>query len=189
MSRFPLPLRFVAFVAALLAALAAAPAFAAVEITFYSKELGDSFPHAFVTLSGTPDRGGDRIEEDFGFTAKAVTPALLFGRVGGQVISDHSERYIKSSDRHFTLALTDEEFDAVVAAVQRWRAHKQPSYDLGKQNCVHFVAEVAAAAGLDPQVRKGLMKKPRSFLEQLTLLNAERLRARGAVVHRLPEEE
>ena len=126
-------MRLVAFLAALLFGLTAAPAAAAVEITFYSKELGDSFPHAFVTLAGAPDRGGARIEEDYGFTAKSVTPAILLGRVGGKVINDHSESYVKASDAHFTLALSDAEFDAVMATVERWRAYKQPSYDRGKR--------------------------------------------------------
>ena len=71
---FRLP-RVAAFLAAALLVLTAAPGWAAVSITFYSKELGSSFPHAFVILQGTPDRGGARIEEDYGFTAKTISPA------------------------------------------------------------------------------------------------------------------
>jgi hypothetical protein len=175
-------------VAALLALLAlvlgAAPAAAAVDITFYSKELGASFPHAFVIMKGQLDRDGSRIEEDYGFTAKAVSPAILFGPVKGEVISDHTDSYVRGSDRHFTVTLSDEEYDRVMAVVERWRSAKQPSYKLDRANCIHFVGEIATAIGIDGAPRKGLMKKPRSFLEAITDANRSSLAARGAVFHR-----
>jgi hypothetical protein len=176
--------RLAAFLAAALLALAAAPGWAAVSITFYSKELGASFPHAFVVLEGTLDRGGPRIEEDYGFTAKTISPAILWGKVAGKVDTDHSAGYIKGSDRHFTVALSDSEYDEVMATVERWRAAKQPNYDLDKHNCVHFVAELAAAIGMTPDTRR-LMKKPRSFLETMTEQNRAWLTSRGATLHRL----
>jgi hypothetical protein len=180
---FRLP-RLTAFLAAALLALTAAPGWAAVSITFYSKELGASFPHAFVILEGTLDRGGPRIEEDYGFTAKTISPAILWGKVSGEVITDHSVGYVKGSDRHFTLALTDSEYDRVMATIARWRAWKQPSYDLDRHNCVHFVAELAVSAGLTADTGR-LMKKPRAFLEALTAANRPRLETRGATLHRL----
>jgi hypothetical protein len=180
---FRLP-RLIALLAAALLALTAAPGWAAVSITFYSKELGASFPHAFVILQGTPDRGGARIEEDYGFTAKTISPAILWGKVAGEVITDHSVSYVKGSDRHFTVTLTDLEYDNVMATIARWRSAKQPSYDLDRHNCVHFVAELAVAAGMTADTRK-LMKKPRSFLVGLTARNRAWLTGRGAVFHRL----
>ena len=180
---FRLP-RALAVLAAAALALAAAPAWAAVSITFYSKELGASFPHAFVILEGTLDRGGPRIEEDYGFTAKTISPAILWGKVAGEVITDHSVSYVKGSDRHFTLTLTDAEYDRAMATIARWRATKQPSYDLDKHNCVHFVAELAASVGLTADTKR-FMKKPRSFLEALTGANRARLEGRGAILYRL----
>jgi len=180
---FRLP-RLIALLAAALLALTAAPGWAAVSITFYSKELGASFPHAFVILEGTLDRGGPRIEEDYGFTAKTISPAILWGKVAGEVITDHTAGYVKGSDRHFTVALTDAEYDRVMATIARWRSTKQPSYDLDKHNCVHFVADLAAAIGMTPDTRK-LMKKPRSFLETLTAQNRAWLKGRNATLHRL----
>jgi hypothetical protein len=179
---FRLP-RLAAFLAAALLALTAQPAWAAVSITFYSKELGASFPHAFVILEGTPDRGGARIEEDYGFTAKTISPAILWGKVSGEVISDHSVSYVKGSDRHFTVALTDSEYDRVMTTIARWRAAKQPSYDLDRHNCVHFVADLAAAIGMVADTGR-LMKKPRSFLDALTARNRSWLTARNATLHR-----
>jgi hypothetical protein len=180
---FRLP-RLIALLAAALLALAAAPGWAAVSITFYSKELGASFPHAFVILDGTLDRGGPRIEEDYGFTAKTISPAILWGKVSGEVITDHSVSYVKSSDRHFTIALTDAEYDRVMATIARWRTTRQPSYDLDRHNCVHFVADLAASIGMRADTGK-LMKKPRSFLENLSAQNRVWLTARNATLHRL----
>jgi hypothetical protein len=177
-------LRLAAALAALLLALLPSPSWAAVRITFYSKEFGASFPHAFVTLEGTLDRDGRRISEDYGFSAKTISPAILWGKVKGEVITDHTPSYVAASDRHFSLALSDAEYDAVMATVARWRGRAQPSYDLDRQNCVHFVADIAAGIGFRPQSRKGLMKKPRSFLESLTEANRSWLLARGAVIHR-----
>ncbi len=109
--------------------------------------MGASFPHAFVILEGTPDRGGARIKEDYGFTAKTISPAILWGKVAGEVITDHTVGYVKGSDRHFTVVLADPEYDAVMATIARWRATKQPNYDLDRHNCVHFVADLAAPQG------------------------------------------
>lgn len=186
MARAPLLSRLAALLTALLIALTAAPAWAAVEVTFWSKELGASFPHAFITVAGTLDRGGARIDEDYGFSAKTISPAILMGRVKGEVISDHTESYIRGSDKHFTLKLTDAEYDSLMATVARWRALKQPSYDLGKQNCVHFVGQLAASLGMKAEPAKGLMKKPRSFLESVTSANRAWLAARGATIHHAP---
>ena len=176
--------RPVAVLAALLLALGASPAAAAVAITFYSKELGSSFPHSFVVLDGTLDRDGSRISEDYGFSAKTISPAILLGRVKGEVITDHKASYVRGSVRHFTVTLLDAEYDQVMATVERWKTARQPSYDLDKANCVHFVGDIASALGMDGSPRKGLMKKPRSFLEAVVQANQAWLAARGAVLHR-----
>src|SRR4051794_23545119 len=144
-----------------------APAAAAVRITFYSKELGTTFPHAFVTMDGTLDRSGERIDVDYGFTAKTVSPAILFGAVKGEVISDHGKSYIRASDRHFTLSLPDADYEGVIAVVPRGRALPQPSYDLDKRNCILFAADIAAALGMPADIPKKLRKKPKSYLNLL----------------------
>ena len=184
MPRAYLRTHLAALAAMLLLLFGASPAAAAVEITFYSKELGTSFPHAFVVLEGQLDRDNSRIAEDYGFTAKSVTPAILFGPVKGEVVSDHGASYVKASDRHFTVSLSDAEYDQVMVVVERWKSARQPSYDLDKANCVHFVGELASAIGMDGAPRKGLMKKPRSFLEAVGAANSVWLAGRGAVLHR-----
>lgn len=173
--------------AALLLAFGAAPVWAAVDITFYTKELGTSFPHTFVILNGTLDRSGERIAEDYGFSAKTISPAILWGKVGGGVITDHSAGYVKGSDRHLTVTISDAEYDRVMATVERWRTAKQPTYDLDKANCIHFVAELATAIGMEAAPRKGLMRRPRSFLEAITAANRDWLKSRGALIYRLKD--
>lgn len=171
---------------AMLLALAPSAAWAAVRITFYSKEFGSSFPHAFVTMEGTLDRDGQRVDEDYGFSAKAITPAILLGRVSGSVITDHSKTYVAGSDKHFTLEISDAEYDNVMRVIDRWRNLPQPSYDLDRQNCVHFVGELAAALGMKAEPQKKLMKKPRSFVQWIAATNRDWLAARNAALEAAP---
>jgi hypothetical protein len=179
--------RMMVLIAALLIAGWASQAAAAVRITFYSKELGASFPHAFVTLDGTLDRSGERIDANYGFSAKSITPAILMGRVKGEVLTDHSAPYIRGSDKHFSLVLSDAEYDMVIATVGRWRAAPQPSYDLGTHNCIHFVADIAGSLGMIADTPKKLMRKPRSYLESLTAANRPWLVAHGAQFYRVAD--
>ena len=175
--------RLLTIALALFVAAWSLPAMAAVQITFYSKELGTTFPHAFVILEGTLDRGGQRIEVDYGFTAKTVSPAILFGAVSGEVVSDNGKSYNRASDRHFSFTLSDAEYDKVLGVVARWRALHQPSYDLDKRNCVHFVADVAATLGMHVELPKKLIKKPKSFLNLVADSNRAWLAERKAVIY------
>jgi hypothetical protein len=164
---------------AVLLLAAPASASAAVEITFLSKEFGTSFPHAYVALEGVLDRSGERIDANYGFTAIHVSPAVLMGSVKGEVMSV-DPGYMSKSDRHFTITLSDDDYDRVMAIVERWRTLKQPSYNLNRQNCVFFVAQVAASLGMKADTPNALMKKPRSYLEMLVRANQPWLAARGA---------
>ena len=149
----------------------AAPA--AVEIAFYSRELGgNNFPHAFVVLRGTVDATGEAADASYGFTAYAVSPAILFGSVRGEVQTER-ESQIARSDRQFAITLSDERYRAVMAVVERWRSRPQPSSNLNRANCVHFVAELAEAAGLRVENSARLMKRPRSFLQHVRTLNPQ----------------
>ncbi|MDP8994639.1 MAG: hypothetical protein M3N07_06640 [Pseudomonadota bacterium] len=168
--------------------LIAAPAHAAVEITFYSRELGTQFPHAFVVLEGTPDRGGERIDANYGFTATHVTPAVLFGSVRGEV-GPVGDGYVRASDPHFSLTLNDEEYDLVMATIARWSALDQPSYNLNRRNCVHFIADVAASLGMTAEVPRNLTRRPRSLIQSLIRANGDWLAQRGARILREPGEE
>ena len=150
-----------------------APAGAAVEIAFYSRELGgNNFPHAFVALRGTVDSTGERVDTSYGFTAKTVTPALMFGSVAGEVVVE-GPRQIARSDRQFSLVLSDQQYRAAMAVVERWRNRPQPSYNLNRRNCVHFVGEMAEAIGLRVTYVGRMMKRPRTFLQHVRSLNPQ----------------
>jgi hypothetical protein len=161
--------------AALAAMLLPLPAQAAVTITFWSRDMGIYFPHAFFTLRGTPDRGGTPIDASYGFTARAVTPALLFGNVGGKV--ERPKRgYMEGSHVRFSVTLTDAQYDAVVRLVTEWDQKTGDStYNLNKRNCVHFVREAARRSGLATVDFPKLMKKPGSFLRAVEAGNAGQL--------------
>ncbi|MDQ8757211.1 hypothetical protein RCO27_13345 [Sphingosinicella sp. LHD-64] len=149
------------------------PAQAAVEIAFYSRELGgNNFPHAFIVLRGTVDATGERVEASYGFTAKTITPAILFGSVVGEVIVEGPHQ-IARSDRQFALTLSDAQYRRVMAVVQEWRDRRQPSYNMNRRNCVHFVGALAEAVGLRVDYADRLMKRPRSFLIHVRGLNPQ----------------
>jgi hypothetical protein len=148
------------------------PAFAAVEIAFYSRELGTNFPHAFVALKGTVDSTGEQVDTSFGFTAHSVSPAILLGSVRGEVVVE-GERQIARSNRQFAVTLTDDQYRAVMAVVEEWRNAPQPSYNLRRHSCVHFVSAIAATIGLRVDNEQRLMNRPRSFLERVLALNPQ----------------
>lgn len=151
----------------------ACPANAAVEIAFYSRELGgNNFPHAFIVLKGSVDATGEQVDTSLGFTAHSVTPALLFGSVQGEIVVE-GEREIARSNRQFAMTLTDAQYQTVMGVVGAWRNRSQPSYNLNRANCVHFVAAVAQALGLRVEHAERLMKKPRSFLQLVRAQNPQ----------------
>lgn len=147
---------------------------AQVTITFYSHELGSQFPHAFATLKGKVESTGEAVDTNVGFTATSTGPSILFGSVTGH-ISVAKPKYIASSNPHFTYELTDAEYRAVMAVTEKWRNKKQKSYNLNEANCVHFIAEVATAAGLKINPKSKFFKKPTSFLKEVTTLSRARL--------------
>jgi hypothetical protein len=169
------------FVILLLFAGFGSPAAAAVEVSFYSKEFGASFPHAFVTLRGVIDASGEKVDTSYGFTAKRVTPAILMGPVRGEIVQS-SPAYIAKSERHFSLTLSDEEYARLIAAVEKWRDAPQPSYSLNNKNCVYFVADLAAAVGMRAETPKALMKKPFSYVRHLLETNRQWLEKRGVAI-------
>ena len=178
-----------AALAALLTLLVPAAAQAAVEITFYSREFGTQFPHGFITLEGTLDRSGERIDANYGFTATHVTPAVLFGSVRGEV-GPVGDGYVRSSNAHFALTLSDAEYDRVMATVASYRELPQPSYSLNRRNCVHFIADVAASLGMAAELPRNLRRRPGGFTDSLIRANRAWILAHaGGRILREPEEE
>ena len=153
----------------------ALPAQAAVTITFWSHELGNSFPHAFFTVRGVPDAGGAPVDANFGFTAKSVSPALLMGPVSGK-LDIAKPTYVAGSDAQFSVVMTDVQYTQVLKLVDAWSEGKPDSvYRLGDHNCVHFIKEAARIVGLSGLDQPKLMKKPRSYLKAVGAANIGRV--------------
>ncbi|BCA61067.1 hypothetical protein HMP09_0301 [Sphingomonas sp. HMP9] len=153
----------------------ALPAHAAVTITFWSHELGNSFPHAFFTLRGMPDAGGTPVDTNAGFTAKTVSPALLMGPVAGK-LDIAKPGYVAGSDAQFSVVMSDTQYRAVLRLVDAWSEGKPDSvYRLSEHNCVTFVKEAARIVGLTGLDQPKLMKKPRSYLKAVQAENIGRV--------------
>ncbi len=165
--RFPAPLAALLF--SLTALFGATPAAADVDVTFYSREFGAKFPHAFFTMKGELSNG-DKVDTNFGFTAQNVSPAVLFGSVLGEV-STVSEKYRAASDPHFTVTLDDAGYAKLLAVVKKWRNIPQKSYSLNKRNCVHFIADALNVLGYRTDPKLKYKKKPTSFMKQVMKLN------------------
>jgi hypothetical protein len=152
-----------------------APAWAAVTITFWSHELGNSFPHAFFTLRGVPDAGGAPVDVNYGFTAKSISPKLLMGTVAGR-LDISKPGYINGSDAQFALVMSDTQYNAVLRLIAAWDEKTGDAhYNLGNRNCVHFVKEAARIVGLTGLDQPKLMKKPRSYLQAVAAANVGRV--------------
>ena len=144
---------------------------AKVEMGFYARDGdGRGFPHAFVTLKGTVDSTGERVDSALGFTSVRVSPAMLAGSVPGRLLPE-PPRLVARSNRLFAVTLSDRRYRAVQDVVRRWREARQPSYNLHRRNCVHFVGELARASGLRVPRANHLMKEPRKFLLSVKAAN------------------
>lgn len=153
----------------------AMPAQAAVTITFWSHELGNSFPHTFFSLRGVADAGGPPVDSYFGFTARSVSPALLFGSVAGR-LDRPTPGYVAGSDAQFSVVMTDAQYTEILALIAGWSEDGGDSrYDLGTRNCIHFVKEAASRLGLTGLDQPKLMRKPRSYLKAVAAANAGRV--------------
>lgn len=161
-----------AFIIYLFLFLFAQTASAQIVATFYNNEpTAENFPHAFFRLQGTlPD--GRVIDEDYGFTAVHLSPAIMWGSVKGEVQSQ-SPRYIARSTPQFSVALGEGGQAAVMGVVQKWRDRSGKSYHLNKRNCVHFVAEAIVALGLTINAESDYFKKPRDFMLEVKTLNPQ----------------
>jgi hypothetical protein len=166
-----MPVRCLSLLLSVCALLVAMPAQAAITITFWSHEFGSSFPHAFFTLRGVPDAGGAAVDANYGFTPKAITPAILMGTVPGR-LDIAKPAYIANSDAQFSLLLTDAQYARILALVAGWSDKTGDGrYNMNSRNCIHFVAEAARIAGVATVEFPALMKKPRSYLKAVAAAN------------------
>ena len=164
--------RLFLLVAALLLPL---PAAAQVLLSFQSfngSMFGGRFPHTFIVLQGTLDATGERIEENYGYSAKSASPAVLAGPVEAIVMVEKA-KYVTTTNRHFTVPISDATYWRIREEVAAWRDAPGKTYLLDTHNCIHFVGRMAELAGLKVDYPKGMMRKPKAWLNHLTGLNPQ----------------
>jgi len=175
-------MRILALALAALTLLWPSLADAAVRIDFRSRDTDTRVPHGFVTVSGTLDATGEEVKGSYGWTLGVpISPIVLTTPVEGLVYSV-KDKDIAKSNLHFSLVLTDAEYESVLALIKEWEALPQPSYRLFSRNCVTFLSALATRLGLEAAIPSGLELKPHSFLDSVLERN------RPLIVARAPSE-
>lgn len=165
--------RLLLFVAALVCWSDAALAQVRVEFhSFNGSFFGSRFPHTFVVFEGTLDATGEPVHSNYGFSAKTVSPAVLAGPVKHVVYSE-KEKYVKSTNVHFTIAVSDATYRRMMQEVIAWRDAPGKYYDLDTRNCIHFVGRLAELAGLKVDYPHALLRKPKAWLNHIGDLNPQ----------------
>lgn len=165
--------RFLRYIAALLALVTATAAAAEVRVTFHSFNGSmpfGRFPHAFVSFDGTLDATGERVKENFGWSAKNISPAVLSGPVYGIILVE-KDKWLTKTNRHFTVSLTDAQYRKLRAEVEAFRTAPGKYYSLDNRNCIHFVGRMAELLGLKVDYPSEMMRKPRQWLNHIGSLN------------------
>jgi hypothetical protein len=152
----------------------AQPASAEVQVEFHSfngSVFFGRYPHTFVVFRGKLD-DGQTIDENFGFTAKHVSPAILSGSVEGETYVEQPQ-WIARTNKHFTITVDDATYRKMRAEVDFWGHHPGKFYDLDHNNCISFVGKIAELGGLKVDYPKNLMRKPRAWLNHISALNPQ----------------
>lgn len=147
-------------------------AFAKVVVTFHSfngSVLVGRYPHAFVAFDGTL-ADGTKVRENYGFSAKSVTPAILSGPVDSVVFSE-KDKWLKKTNRHFSVTVSDAKFREMKDEIFRWANAPPKFYDLEKRNCIHFVGRMAEMVGLKVEYPSDMLRRPRNWLNHVSGLN------------------
>jgi hypothetical protein len=153
----------------------AQPASAKVEVEFHSfngSVFFGRYPHTFVVFRGKLDDTGQTIDENFGFTAKRVTPAILGGPVEGEIYVE-KPKWIAKTNTHFIVTVDDDTYRKMRAEVDFWDHHPGKFYDLDHNNCISFVGKMAEMAGLEVDFPHELLRKPRAWLNHIAALNPQ----------------
>jgi hypothetical protein len=140
--------------------------------SFNGSVLVGRYPHTFIVLEGSLDETGQVVNENYGYTAVSASPAVLAGNVAATVNSE-KQKYIGTTNRHFTVPLSDAQYHAVVAEVRAWRDAPGKTYNLDRHNCVHFVARIAEMVGLRADVPENMVRRPKAWLNYVTRMNPQ----------------
>lgn len=161
----------------LLLAAALAPSSVRAEVTAHFHSFNGSvffgrYPHTFVVFDGHLDDTGEPVQENWGFSARRVTPAILSGPVEHIVMTEEPDQ-IARTNRHFSVTLSDAQYRRMRAEVEAWRDAPGRYYDLENRNCIHFVGRLAQLAGLTVDYPQNMLRKPRAWLNHIAALNPQ----------------
>lgn len=151
----------------------ATPALADVRLSFHSFNgslFVGRYPHAFIVLEGTLDETGEKVDENYGFSAKSAGPSLLNGPAVHEIAVEERD-YIVKTNRHFSVRISDAQYRAVVAEMRAWRDAPGKYYDLDSRNCIHFVGKIAKMVGLTVDYPQQMLRRPKKWLNHIALLN------------------
>lgn len=165
--------RIPAFFTILILLLVAQFAHAQVKATYYSSDFGEFFPHAFVHLEGTLSDGTE-INQYLGFTAKTISPAITMRSVDGIVLRKVPD-VLRVADPQFSTIISDQQYFDIHAVADDWQNRTGRTYNLNRQNCIHFTASIIEATGLTVNWDSKNFQKPKGFLRETRNLNAERV--------------
>ena len=152
----------------------AASASAEVRLTFHSFDgsvLFGRYPHTFVSLEGEL-ADGTPIKENYGFSAKSASPAVLRGPVE-HVILTEKDKWIDRTNQHFTLTIDDSKYWAIRKEVARWRDAPGKFYSLDFRNCIHFVGAIAQLVGVRVTYPEDMLRRPKKWLNHVTARNPQ----------------
>ena len=158
----------------MLLALVASPAFAQVTLAFHSFNgslFVGRYPHTFIVLAGSLT-DGTPVNENYGYTAKSASPAVLAGPVEHAILVE-KPKYLTTTNKHFTVSISDATYRAIREEMVKWRDEPGRAYRLDEHSCVHFVGRMAELAGLKVDYPKSLIRKPKAWLNRVAGLNPE----------------
>lgn len=147
---------------------------AEVQIHFHSfnGSMFGRYPHTFIVLEGTLESTGARVNENYGFSARSSTAAITSGWAEHMVLQE-SEKNIRTTNRHFSITLTDAQYYRIVEEVRRWQLEPGKRYSLDERNCIHFVGAMAQVLGLKVEYPDDMLKRPKKWLNHITRLNPQ----------------
>jgi hypothetical protein len=153
----------------------AMPARAEVQVTFHSFNgslLIGRYPHTFVAFDGTLDETGETIHENYGFSAKTAGPNVLLGPAAHGIFTE-KEKYLRTTNRHFTITVPDAVYKRMKQEVAAWRDAPGKYYEIDTRNCIHFVGRLAELGGLRVEYPRELVRKPKQWLNHVASLNPQ----------------
>jgi hypothetical protein len=160
---------------AVCAALFPATAWAKVAVTFHSFSgsfLKGRYPHAFVAFDGTLDGTGEKVHSNYGFSAASAGPGVLAGPVKHGMYTE-KEKWLRSTNSHFTIEVSDETYQRMMAEMVKWRDMPGKYYEVDRRNCIHFVGAIAQIAGLRVDYPAKMIRHPKAWLNHVVELNPQ----------------